>query len=341
MPKRMQTAAMLEVHHLSLTIPSSRGAVEAVRGLSLTIRPGRVMGLVGESGCGKSLTSQALLRLGEHQGVMRSSGSVSLGGENLFSMDEKQLCSIRGKRIAMIFQEPMTALNPVFSIGDQMVEVIRLHLKMNRRDALKRALGLLVDVGMQEPEHVLQQYPDSLSGGMRQRVLIAMAISADPDYLIADEPTTALDVSVQKRIVALLRSLQKERNMGMLLVTHDFGLIAEIADDVAVMYAGEIVEQGLVADIFDQPAHPYTRALMACRPEIAMPGIKMAVIEGQVPVPGSWPVGCHFEPRCAFATSACRENHPALDHWMRSGHQARCLHIDDLQMSQEGNIDAA
>ena len=318
------TPAMLEVRQLSLAVPSPRGPLPAVSDVSFTLQPGRVLGLVGESGCGKTLTAQAILRLGEHQGIVRTGGAVLLDGDDVFAMDELPLRRMRGGRVAMVFQEPMTALNPVFSIGSQMIEVIRLHLKLDKAAARARAVQLLQDVGLQDVEELLSRYPDELSGGMRQRVLIAMAMGADPDYIIADEPTTALDVSVQKRIIRLLRHLQKKRNLGMLLVTHDFGMVAELADDVAVMYAGEIVESGSVSQLFDQPAHPYTRALMGCRPGVSEPGEPLPVIAGNVPNPGAWAEGCRFAPRCRWAVDACRQKIP-LDAWQDKGHRARCV----------------
>ncbi|ATX79951.1 peptide/nickel transport system ATP-binding protein [Mariprofundus aestuarium] len=317
---------MLEVLNLSLSVSIQGNRVDAVSGVSLALEAGRVLGLVGESGCGKSLTAQAILRLGEFQGVAKSSGDILIDGESLFTMSDERLRRTRGGRIAMIFQEPMTALNPVFSIGSQIIEVIRLHLDMDKQQARQRAIDLLLDVGMQDAEQILKQYPDSLSGGMRQRVLIAMAMAADPDYIIADEPTTALDVSVQKRIIALLLNLQKKRGLGLLLVTHDFGLVAEMCDDVAVMYAGQIVESGPVKEIFDHPAHPYTRALMGCRPEVSETGGALAVIAGQVPPPGQWPCGCHFAPRCSGADELCSAT-VAADVWRDHSHIARCVHV--------------
>jgi len=318
---------MLELINLSLSVTINGNAVKAVDGVSLQLEPGRVLGLVGESGCGKSMTAQAMLRLGEYQGVSRSGGDIRLDGESLYAMDDQTLRHVRGGRMAMVFQEPMTALNPVFSVGSQLSEVIRLHLDLDKGQAKARAIKLLQDVGLQDAEQLLDQYPDALSGGMRQRVLIAMAMAADPDYIIADEPTTALDVSVQKRIIALLLDLQRQRNLGLLLVTHDFGLVAEMCDDVAVMYAGQIVETGPVQAIFDHPAHPYTRALMGCRPEVSEPGSRMPVIEGQVPPPGQWPAGCHFAPRCSRADSACAQA-VAADSWSHDLHRASCLHVD-------------
>jgi len=322
------TAAMLEIRDLSLAVTINGQAVEAVSAVSLQLEPGRVLGLVGESGCGKSLTAQAMLRLGEYQGVQRTNGDILLDGQSIFSMPDETLRRMRGGKVAMVFQEPMTALNPVFSIGSQLIEVIRLHLHLDKAKAKARAISLLGDVGLQDAEVLLRQYPDALSGGMRQRVLISMAMAADPDYIIADEPTTALDVSVQKRIIALLRGLQRERGLGLMLVTHDFGLVAEMCDDVAVMYAGQIVEAGPVKAIFDQPAHPYTRALMGCRPEVSEAGGSLPVIPGQVPAPGHWSHGCRFAPRCALATDACGSPVPALA-WSDGQHIARCLHVPE------------
>lgn len=317
---------MLEINDLSLAVPMHQASVQAVSHVSLSMKPGRVMGLVGESGCGKTLTAQAILRLGEHQGITKTGGDIQLHGKSLFSMSEKQLRKVRGGQISMIFQEPMTALNPVFSIGSQMLEVIGLHLDLSHHDAKAHAIQLLEDVGLQDAEHLLQQYPDALSGGMRQRVLIAMAMSANPDYIIADEPTTALDVSVQKRIITLLRKLQQDKGLGMLLVTHDFGLVAEMCDDVVVMYAGEVVESGAVMDIFDHPAHPYTQALMGCRPEVAKYGQALTMIEGQVPAPGGWPQGCRFAERCSYADADCQQA-VAADAWQDNEHIARCVHV--------------
>lgn len=317
---------MLEIRNLSLSIPVSGQHVLAVSNLSLELQAGKVLALVGESGCGKSLTAQSLLRLGEFQGVNKESGDILLGGQSLFTLSSEALRKIRGGVVSMIFQEPMTALNPVFTIGSQVLEVIHLHTDLDKSAAKQRALALLADVGLQDGEALMQQYPDSLSGGMRQRILIAMAMAGEPEFIIADEPTTALDVSVQKRIIALLRSLQRDKGLGMLLVTHDFGLVAEMADEVAVMYAGEIVEQASVMDIFDKPSHPYTQALMNCRPEFIKDG-ELAVISGNVPSPGDWAQGCRFAPRCALASDECSAASVVLDVWSDGAHQARCIKV--------------
>jgi len=320
---------MLEIEHISLGVPTSAGLMPAVSDVSLTLKPGQVLGLVGESGCGKTLCAQSILRLGEHQGIERIKGRILLDGNDIFDMSDTQLQRLRGGRIGMVFQEPMTALNPVFSIGAQIIEVIRLHQNASGDKVRDIALALLGDVGLRDAAELLDQYPDALSGGMRQRVLIAMAMAGKPDYMIADEPTTALDVSVQARIVQLLRRLQLDHGMGMLLVTHDFGLVAELADDVAVMYAGQIVELGPVEKIFDHPAHPYTIALLSCRPEVAEQGKPMPAITGHVPLPGQWPAGCRFASRCAWADSDCAREVKEKS-WHRDSHWARCIHVDRI-----------
>ncbi|MDX8398291.1 MAG: ABC transporter ATP-binding protein [Mariprofundaceae bacterium] len=322
---------MLEMNQLSLAVRIENKLVQAVSDVSLRIKKGRVLGLVGESGCGKTLTAQSILRLGEHQAVTRTSGDILVHGQSIFAMPDKTLRKMRGAQVAMVFQEPMTALNPVFSIGSQMLEVIHLHLDLTKKEAKAYALKLLQDVGLQDGEHILSQYPDALSGGMRQRVLIAMAISAEPELIIADEPTTALDVSVQKRVIELLRNLQQQKNLAMLLVTHDFGLVAEMCDEVVVMYAGEIVEEGPVMAIFDEPAHPYTQALMGCRPEVSKLGQPLTVIEGQVPMPGTWPVGCRFAARCPLVSEDCSQQAISVSSWQKDKHTARCIHVTQHQ----------
>ncbi|RMH51061.1 MAG: ABC transporter ATP-binding protein [Zetaproteobacteria bacterium] len=314
---------MVEVEGLSLSVQIDGCRVPAVSDVSFQLHPGRVLALVGESGCGKSLTAQALLRLGEYQGVRREAGDIRLEGRSIFDFDAGALRRMRGGKLAMIFQEPMTALNPVFTIESQICDVIRNHLALPRAAARARAVELLRSVELPEAEALLGKYPGELSGGMRQRVLIAMALAADAPCLIADEPTTALDVSVQKAILQLLRGLQRSRNLALLLVTHDFGVVAELADEVAVMYAGEIVEQGGVREIFDRPAHPYTRALLGCRPERAARDAPLPVIDGVVPPPGAWPAGCRFAPRCPRADDPCRAGPVALE---GGAHVVRCLH---------------
>jgi len=319
---------MLEIRNLSLTVPLQGQSVMAVSNLSLKLEAGKVLALVGESGCGKSLTAQSLLRLGEFQGVGCAEGDILFKEQSIFGMSDKELREMRGGHISMIFQEPMTALNPVFSIGSQILEVIHLHTDLDKEASYQRALELLSDVGLNDGDQLMNQYPDALSGGMRQRILIAMAMAGDPEFIIADEPTTALDVSVQKRIIGLLRTLQQDKGLGMLLVTHDFGLVAEMADNVAVMYAGQIIEQGSVAAIFDAPSHPYTKALMNCRPEAVNDGSSLTVIPGNVPAPGAWAEGCRFKPRCTFAKDSCAKQ-VNLDAWVNGSHCARCLRVGE------------
>jgi len=305
---------------LSLAVPKDGAWVEALSAVSFRVPRGRVVGLVGESGCGKSLTAQAALRLHEFSGVRHLGGDLRIDDRSIFAMREQELLQLRGGEIAMVFQEPMTALNPVFTIAAQMIEPIVRHLRISKAEAYMRARALLAEVGIDQPDAVLAAYPDALSGGMRQRVLIAMAIGCEPSFLIADEPTTALDVSVQKRIVALLRRLQRKHELGMLLVTHDFGLVAELADEVVVLYAGEVVEQAPVEAIFDDPLHPYTQALLACRPEAEG---ALAPIPGQAPLPGAWPEGCRFSDRCPKAQPQCRKRQALRT--LADGRRVRCL----------------
>ncbi len=310
---------MLAYHDLAIEIRRQGRWVEAVSGVRLAVAPGRVVGLVGESGCGKTLTALAALRLHE-AGVRVARGDVLVDGERVGAMDERALLRLRGGVVAMVFQEPMTALNPVFSIRAQIFEVLRRHRGLDRAGAEAEARALLAEVGITDPARVLASYPDALSGGMRQRVLIAMALAGRPRYLVADEPTTALDVSVQRRIVELLARMQQAHGLGMLLITHDFGLVAELCDEVAVIYAGQIVERAPVAAIFDDPRHPYTQALLGCRPEAAE---APAPIPGQAPEPGAWPSGCRFRDRCPHAGPACGEPPPWVDLGKERG--VRCV----------------
>jgi len=280
--------------------------------VSLAVARGEVVGLVGESGCGKSVTALACLRL-LPRGVARiTGGAIRLDGEPLFSLPERQMRRVRGNRIAMIFQEPMTALNPVFTVGDQVMEPLKIHLGIRGAPARARAAELLAQVGIGEPERRLRDYPHHLSGGQRQRVMIAMALACDPDLLIADEPTTALDVTIQAQILALLARLRRERGLAVLLITHDMGVVAQTADSVAVMYAGEIVEQGATEPLFADPRHSYTRGLLAFIPR---PGVdRLTPIPGQVPPLERLPEGCTFHDRCAWAEPACAAAPPPVQH---------------------------
>jgi oligopeptide/dipeptide ABC transporter ATP-binding protein len=295
---------LLEVNGLSVRFPLSGGDVLAVRDVSFTLRKGRTLGFVGESGCGKSVTAYSLLKLVPPPGRIES-GSIIYRGRDIVRMDDDEIRKIRGKEIAMIFQEPMTSLNPVFTIGYQIIESITLHLCMSRREAREYAAELLNSVGIPDPARRLDSYPHELSGGMRQRAMIAMALSTSPSILIADEPTTALDVTIQAQILDLLIKLQDERKMSLLLITHDLGIVANIADEIAIMYAGEIVEYGKTADIFRKPGHPYTKGLFGAIPRIGENRKTLRTIPGMVPSMNESPKECVFFPRCDIGIERC------------------------------------
>lgn len=298
---------LLSVSDLSLNFRTGGRVVHALRGVNFTLESSEILALVGESGSGKSVTGLSLLKLhGKNASV---SGNASFAGENLLEKSEAQMRQVRGRRIAMIFQEPMTALNPVFTVGFQLNEVLTLHAGLDPKEANLRAIELLREVGIPEPELRLGNYPFQLSGGMRQRILIAMALAAKPEILIADEPTTALDVTIQSQILRLLREINEREKMAMIFITHDLGIVAKLAHRVAVMYAGEIVESGSVADIFHNPKHPYTKALIASVDDVPR-GQKLNAIQGSPPALTALPAGCAFEPRCSVAVSACKSSIP-------------------------------
>ncbi|MGD2063148.1 MAG: ABC transporter ATP-binding protein [Nitrospirota bacterium] len=310
---------LLEIDDLHIAFEDRTGAVPAVRGVSLTIDRGEVMGLVGESGCGKTVTALALLRLLPAPPARIEAGAIHFAGRDLLRLSEKEMRRVRGRRIAMIFQEPMTALNPVFTIGHQIGESLAIHLGLGRRARSQRAAELLAQVGIADPEQRLSDYPHQLSGGQRQRVMIAMALACDPDLLIADEPTTALDVTIQAQILALLTRLQRERGLAVLLITHDMGVVAQTADRVAVMYAGQIVEQAPTTDLFARPGHPYTHGLLASIPR---PGVtRLTPIPGQLPPLTDLPAGCAFAERCGWVQPKCHAQPPPVlgsrVHWRR------------------------
>jgi len=305
--------ALLDVRGLRTTFDTASGTVTAVRDVSLTIERGETLALVGESGSGKSVTACSLLRLLPRRGARVTAGEAWFDGIDLLALDDAGMRSIRGDRIAMIFQEPMSALNPVMRIGDQIAEAIRLHRRVSRADAAARTLALLEQVRMPSPRERAQDYPHQLSGGMRQRAMIAIALAGEPDLLIADEPTTALDVTTQAQILALLKRLQRETGMALLLITHDLGVVAETADRAAVMYAGRIVEQGAVEALLARPAHPYTAGLLASQAiDTLAPGSRLPEIPGTVPALSAMPPGCAFAPRCAHAQPQCAHDAPAL-----------------------------
>src|SRR5262245_57552503 len=304
---------LLEVSDLRTYFSTDAGEARAVDGVSFRISEGEVLGIVGESGCGKSVTSLSLMRLVQKpQGKIAAGSSIKLRGEDLVNASEKRMREIRGNDIAMIFQEPMTSLNPVFTVGEQIAEVVRLHKKASRDEAREVAIEMLRIVGIPNPEDRVDHYPHQLSGGQRQRVMIAMALSCEPALLIADEPTTALDVTIQAQILELLAELRQRLGMAIVLITHDLGVVAEVCDRVAVMYAGEIVEEGTVEQIFREPRHPYTEGLMRAIPRLGERTQRLAVIPGTVPSATAWPVGCRFHTRCPYGWDFCVKQHPEL-----------------------------
>lgn len=300
------------------------GVVKAVDGVSFEVREGETLGIVGESGSGKSVTSLSIMRLLDQNGKIVD-GKIIFKGRNLLELSESEMRKIRGKEIAMIFQEPMVALNPVFTIGDQIMEAIILHQNLSEKEARKMAIDLLRKVGIPEPEKRVDEYPHQLSGGMRQRAMIAMALSCRPSLLIADEPTTALDVTIQAQILELMKELQREYGMAIILITHDMGVVAEMSDKVAVMYAGKVVEYGDVKTIFTEPKHPYTYALLESIPRIDVEQERLKSIPGNVPDPLNFPPGCKFHPRCEFFEKGkCDVEEPELED-LDGNHKVRCF----------------
>lgn len=298
--------AILDVKHLTTRLKIGQNEVAIVDDLSFALHAGKTLALVGESGCGKSMTALSLMRILPHPPALTSSGEVFYKRQDLLKLSEKEMRTIRGGKIAMIFQDPSSALNPVYSVGSQLMEVAELHLGLYGEEAIRRSIRALDEVGIPSPHERFADYPHQLSGGMRQRVMIAMALMCEPDVLIADEPTTALDVTIQAQIIALIRKLQVEKQMAVLLITHDMGIVAEMADDVIVMYAAQGVENGTVLQIFDQMAHPYTQGLFAARPALHAPHEKLHPIKGTVPAPTHFPAGCRFHPRCPYVMPKCR-----------------------------------
>jgi len=304
---------LLEVSNLRTTFRTDAGIARAVDGVSFGVQEGEVLGIVGESGSGKSVTSLSIMRLiPQPPGQIEKGSSIRLRGEELLSASEKRMREIRGNEIAMIFQEPMTSLNPVFTVGEQIVEAIRLHKGLSKQEARAAAIEMLRLVGIPNPEERIDQYPHSMSGGQRQRVMIAMALSCEPALLVADEPTTALDVTIQAQILDLINELRTRLRMAIILITHDLGVVAEVCDRVVVMYAGEVVEEGPVAEVFRDPRHPYTQGLLQAVPRLGEVKDKLAVIPGTVPSPVSWPVGCRFHTRCPYGWDLCVKEHPDL-----------------------------
>ena len=306
--------ALLEIENLSVDFPSQNSVMHAVDGVSLSLEEGEVLGIVGESGSGKSVTMMALMGLVAYPGRVRAD-KLRFAGHDLLSLTPRDRSKLTGKDVAMIFQDPTTSLNPCFTVGFQLKESLRLHLGLDKKAAHRRAIELLEQVGIPSPESRLAVYPHQMSGGMNQRVMIAMAIACNPRLLIADEPTTALDVTIQAQILDLLRSLQKERGMALVLITHNMGVVSEMAQRVAVMYAGQIMEEQSAAALFAAPQHPYTEALLSALPDRSEDGARLATIPGMVPGLYDRPGGCLFAPRCGYATEHSRTERPLLRAW--------------------------
>jgi len=304
---------LLDVRDLRTYFHVMDGLVKAVDGVSFTIKRGETLGIVGESGCGKSVTSLSIMRLLDIPPGEIASGEIWLDGQDLLTLSPEEMREVRGNDVAMIFQEPMTSLNPVFTVGDQITEAVVQHTRMSKKEAWNKAIESLRLVGISNPERRVKQYPHELSGGMRQRVMIAMALSCDPKLLIADEPTTALDVTIQAQILELIRKIQDETDSALMLITHDLGVVAEMVEDVAVMYAGRIVERGTVEDVLVRPKHPYTEGLLTSIPSKGMRGSRLNVIKGTVPNPFNMPKGCNFAPRCPYRFEPCGAYDPRIE----------------------------
>jgi peptide/nickel transport system ATP-binding protein/oligopeptide transport system ATP-binding protein len=322
--REREASPLLSIAALRTTFRTDNGEIAAVDGVDVSVARGRTLGIVGESGCGKSVLSLSVMRLVPPPGRI-AGGTITFDGRNLLDLPPAEMRAIRGNRIAMIFQEPMTSLNPVFTAGDQIMEAMRAHDRSASSAALRaRAIEALARVRIPAPERRFGEYPHQMSGGMRQRVMIAMALACAPDLLIADEPTTALDVTVQAQILDLLRELQQQTGMAIILITHDLGVVAEMADEVAVMYAGRVVERAPGAAIFDDPQHPYTLGLLGSIPKIEEQRDRLLAIEGTVPPPFDLPQGCRFHPRCVFAEPACTAEDPAL-RALHPDHRVACI----------------
>jgi oligopeptide/dipeptide ABC transporter ATP-binding protein len=316
---------LLQVQDLDVRFRSGGGEIRAVRGVSFCVRSGETVGIVGESGCGKSVTALSLLRLIPDPPGRIVGGAIRLGGEDVLAMPEERLRALRGGRVSMVFQDPFSSLNPTMRLGDQVMEALRVHGRLTRTAAAARALDLLRSVRLPSPETRMRQYPHQVSGGQRQRVMIAMAFAADPELLIADEPTTALDVTVQAQIMALMQEMQLRTNAAVLLISHDIALVAEMCDRVLVMYAGQIVEQGPTEQVVRSPQHPYTIGLLESMPDLRTGSRgRLRAIPGQPPDLGSLPVGCAFAPRCPVALPICREQEPGAIR-VGDGREVRCV----------------
>lgn len=331
---------LLEVNNLQTHFPTRAGLVRAVNDVSFSIGEGELLGLVGESGCGKSITALSIMHLISQPGKI-AGGSIKFKGEELTTASYDRLREIRGNDIAMIFQDPMTSLNPVYTVGEQIAEALRLHRNLNKKQAWDAAIDAMKEVAIPSPERRVNDYPHQLSGGMRQRVMIAMALACDPELLIADEPTTALDVTIQAQILELLDDLRRTRKLAVLLITHDLGVVAEVADRVCVMYTGKIVEQATVDEIFDHPRHPYTQGLLRSVPKLTVRTEekidRLPTIDGTVPTPTALPSGCHFSPRCQFAVERCSVGEIPL-YEVNDKVSVRCVMYDPVERYSSANV---
>ncbi|MCP5259813.1 MAG: ABC transporter ATP-binding protein [Rhodoferax sp.] len=316
--------ALLEVRDLRTVFRGDDGDVAVVDGVSFSVDAGRTLAIVGESGCGKSVTSLSIMGLLPRPHGRVAAGSIRFEGRELVGADERTMQDLRGNGMAMIFQEPMSSLNPAFTVGEQIIEGLLRHRNMTRAQARERAIAMLRKVRIPAPEQRIDEYPHKLSGGMRQRVMIAMGLACEPRLLIADEPTTALDVTIQAQILELMRTLQQETGTAIVLITHDLGVVAEVADEVVVMYAGRVVERAPVQALFDEPQHPYTVGLLGSIPRLDTNQERLTSIDGQVPAPAALPAGCSFAERCPFADARCRAESPALVD-VGSGHRSACF----------------
>jgi peptide/nickel transport system ATP-binding protein len=319
---------LLEVKDLVTSFKIGGREFNAVDSCSFSVRRGKTLGIVGESGCGKSVTSLSIMRLIPHPPGTIRSGQILFEGQDLLKLNEEQMRMMRGNKISMIFQEPMTSLNPVFTIGDQISEVFRIHRGKNKKEARELSIEMLKKVRIPSPEQRYDEYPHQLSGGMRQRVMIAIALACEPRLLIADEPTTALDVTIQAQILALMNDLQKERDMSTILITHDLGVVAETCDDVVVMYGGQIVERATAEQLFSRPKHPYTLGLLDSIPKLGERKDRLNTIPGIVPSLGQFPAGCRFQDRCRFVTAQCRTSAPSLKK-LSDGSEVACFNSND------------
>ena len=338
MTEGMMQEKILEVDNLCTEFKTERGLLKAIDGVSFDVYQGEMLGIVGESGCGKSVTSQSILRLYDEKSLVKYSGEIRFQGQNLFALSEKEMQNIRGEKISMVFQDALSSLNPVFTVGNQIMESLLIHRKISKAEAKEKAVEMLRLVGIPDPERRFFQYPFELSGGMRQRVMIAVALACSPKILIADEPTTALDVTIQAQIMDLIVEMNRKLNMGVMLITHDLAVVAETCNRVIVMYLGQIVEEGLVEDIFDRPQHPYTRGLMASIPKLdSTKGERLHQIKGTVPLLNQSPSGCRFAPRCPHVTERCRRKMPQLT-TLNETQKVRC-HMVEAVGERDGILD--